>query len=76
TISIKQQDNEENFMRKMNSDGNYKYLNKITNGETSALDKKIIEPAEVVELDESDDNRLAEVPSDGAESAMLSVAGS
>lgn len=66
TISVKYQVDEENFIRKINLDRNYKYLNKITNGETSVLDKKIIGPVEVVELDESDDDGLASSdPSDG-----------
>ncbi|KAM3180624.1 hypothetical protein ACTXT7_015924 [Hymenolepis weldensis] len=57
----------ENIMEKLKADRNYKYLSKIPNGKKSALDRKIIEPPEVVEVDESDDDELAEDPSDEIE---------
>ncbi|VDL58928.1 unnamed protein product [Hymenolepis diminuta] len=50
-------------MQKREIDRNYKYLSKIADGRKSALDRQIIEPAEVVVVDESDDDELAEVPS-------------
>lgn len=63
----------EHAILKIRNDRIYKYLNKITNGKRSALDKKLIEPAEVVEVDESDDDDELEVePLDEAEVVVFS----
>ncbi|KAM3180069.1 hypothetical protein ACTXT7_017029 [Hymenolepis weldensis] len=45
----------------------------LKRSKTSALDKKIIEPAEVVEAEASEDDELEEEPSGEAEIVVLSV---